>query len=384
MPIFPILPSLPDWTFKPVFDIRERIERRLEKDFNESVPDNRSDLTSRLRAGFDFSYKNQYTGRVMYQYGHTLYWSPAKNASEWRSDIFLAYVDAKTMEGTLRLGRQNIFISSQRLLGQSDWGITGRSYDGARWTGKGWDVFAGRLSVNGTPSKDATIAGALHSGKYGDTLYVYRHDEKSASHIDLHTLDHVWKFKSNRWSGSAEGAIQTGRTGDRKQEAWAAAVRADYASDSKTTLYFEGAAASGGGDAETSRTFDQYYATLHSKHGIMDMQGWRNMTGITLGVNHKPTPKLSLTGEFHKFGLFDASDAWYGDGGGANKGFVDPTGNSGKDVGQELDLYASYSLDAKSQLEGGFGVFMPGDFVKSFPGRNDKQFWGYLQYRIRF
>jgi hypothetical protein len=179
-------------------------------------------------------------------------------------------------------------------------------------------------------------------------------------------------------------AGQLGRIGDRKLESWASAARAEYQHDAKTKFYGELAAASGGGDADTTRTFNQIYATLHAKFGIMDMQGWRNMTGISLGVNYKPIPKLSLSAEFHKFGLYAADDAWYSDPGAANSGFLDPTGNSGKDLGHEFDFFGSYSIDEKSQFEGGFGIFQPGGFIESFPGRGKEQLWGYLQYRIRF
>lgn len=385
MSIFFVLPANADWTFKPVFDLRERFERRIDKDFSEAGSDNRSDLLSRWRAGFDFSYKKDVTGRIMYQYAHNLFWTAAENASLERSDIFLAYVDVKGMDGKFRLGRQNLVLSSERLLGPSDWGNTGRSYDMARWTGKNWELFGGRLAVNSTPSKDAYIAGAMHSGKYGDTLLLYRHDEKSASHDDIYTLDHVWKYKNGKWSGEAELAGQLGRTGDNKLEAWAGGLKVNYQKDAKWKFYGELAAASGGRRGNTVLTFDQAYASNHSRYGIMDMQGWRNMTGLTLGANFKPTKKLALNVEFNQFGLWAADDAWYSDGGKANSGFNDPSGNSGKDVGQEFNLMATYTVDTKSTFEAGLGLFKPGNFVKSFANKGDRdQVWGYLQYRIRF
>lgn len=384
MPIFPVLPPLQDWTFKPVFDLRERFERRIDRDFDQSASDNRSDLFSRWRAGVDFKYKSEFSGRVQYQYAHNLFWTPAQNGSLERSDLFLGYLDFGMADGRARLGRQQLIIGSQRLMGESDWGNTSRSFDAARWTGKKLDLFAGRLAVNSSPSKDAVIAGAFYQGSLGDSMLIYKHDERLAGHDDVYTLNHNYKFKSGKLSGDVEGAYQLGRRNDQKLQAWAAGSKWSYQADSKWRVYGELGLASGGGDADTIRTFDQIYASNHSRYGIMDMQGWRNMTGFTLGANFKPNSKLSLSFEFHKFGLWDSEDAWYGDGGSRNGSFVDPSGNSGRDVGQEFNLYGSYAIDGKSQLEAGVGLFQPGEFIKSFPGKRDQQLWGYLQYRIRF
>jgi len=386
MPLFFTLPPLSDWTFKPAIDLRERFERRLDRDFNESNPDNRSDLFSRWRLGFDFTYRKDFSGRVQYQYAHNLFWTAAENASSERSDLFVGYVDfsgGKDM-GKLRLGRQQLFIGSQRLMGESDWGNTGRSFDAARWTFNRLDVFAGRLAVNSTPSKDAMVAGAFYQGSLGDSMLLYKHDERGPSHDDVYTLNHNVKFKQGKWSGDVEGALQFGRRGDQKLEAWAVGSKINYQMNPKWRLYGELAAASGGGDDDTTRTFDQIYASNHSRYGVMDMQGWRNMTGISLGANFRPTTRLSISLEYHRFGLWDDSDAWYGDGGGRNGSFVDPTGNSGRNVGQEFDLFGNYTIDSRSQIEGGIGLFQPGDFIESFPGRGQNQVWGYVQYRIRF
>jgi hypothetical protein len=375
-----------DWTLKPVFDLRERFERRIDKDFSESSSDNRSDLLSRWRVGVDYSYQNKISGRVMYQYAHNLFWTAAKNGNvPERSDLFLAYLDYSPSKDTkVRLGRQQLVLGSERLLGPSDWGNTGRSFDMVRWTWQNLDIFGGRLAVNGTPSKDAAVAGAFYTSNLGDTLFLYKHDEGGGLQDDIYTLDHNFKYKKDKWSGDLEVAGQMGRTGDKKLEAWAVGSKFNYQATPKWRYYFEAAAASGGGSGDTTRTFDQIYASNHSRYGIMDMQGWRNMTDLSLGVNFKPTKQLSINAEYHKFGLFAADDAWYSDGGRPNSGLKDPTGNSGKDVGQEFDIYASFAPDSKSQFEAGFGVLKPGRFIESFANRGDNQVWGYLQYRLRF
>src|SRR5688500_1792979 len=136
MSIFSTLPATTDWTVKPIYDLRERYERRLDKDFSEAGSDNRSELFSRWRVGVDFGYKKDFTGKLVYQYAHDLFWKASGNASEERSDIFLGYVDFNGLGGKVRLGRQQLVLGTERLLGPSDWGNTSRSFDMARWTGK--------------------------------------------------------------------------------------------------------------------------------------------------------------------------------------------------------------------------------------------------------
>ena len=389
MPIFFALPAQADWRIKPIFDLRERFERRLDKDFSEEHQDNKSDLLSRWRAGIAFSYKKQFSGQIVYQYAHDLFWTAASNGSEERSDLLLGYVDFKAMDGKVRLGRQQLVKGSQRLVGPGEWGNTARSWDMARYSVGRWDAFFGKLAVNSAPSRDALLGGFSYGSKYGETMMLYRHDKHSGTQDDIYTLDHTYKYKVGKFSADLEVAGQAGRTADSKLEAWASSLRVNYQHDAKTKFYVEGNAASGGTRGDTSLTFDQFYATNHTKYGILDAQGWRNMKGLTLGVNYKPTKALSLNAEYHRFGLWAADDAWYSDGGKPNKGdgftFKDATGSKGTDVGGEIDFWGSYELDKHSAFEAGISWFKPGAFIKAFAGAgNQDQVYGYVQYRIKF
>lgn len=389
MPIIVSLPPVPTWTLKPVYDLRERFERRTDKDFTAASNDNRSDLYSRWRAGFEFTYGKQVSGRVTYQYADDLYWTAAGNGSKINSDLFEAYVDIKTQGGKVRAGRQTFGKGCERLFTYGDWGALGRSWDMARFTAGPWDLWAGRSAVSSTPCKETSIAGLSYTSKFGDTMFAYKHDEKAAVKDDIYTLAHRWTRTAGKWSYDVEGAVQAGRVSANKLEAWAGAARATYQATPKVSIYGEADIASGGKRGNTVLTFDQVFAGNHGKYGIVDAQGWRNMKGLTLGATYKPNAKTWLTVEYDKFGLYAANDAWYGDSGKINKGngfnFSDPTGANGTDVGDEFDLSGGYKLNANFAFDGGIGIFRPGKFVKSFAGAGDKdQVWMYVQCRIRF
>ncbi len=158
---------------------------------------------------------------------------------------------------------------------------------------------------------------------------------------------------------------------------------------SPTRFYVEANAASGGGDTTTSHTFDNLLPTNHKFYGAMDMQSWRNMEELVVGVDHQIDAKLGAKLHWHKFALRDASDGWYGAGGGINRGalglFIDPTGASGKNIGSEIDFELNYKLNPRTSFSGGIGVFSPGSFINARNGGvADQQTWFYLMGQIRF
>jgi Alginate export len=65
------------------------------------------------------------------------------------------------------------------------------------------------------------------------------------------------------------------------------------------------------------------------------------------------------------------------DDGGAILGF-DPTGNSGTDVGDEVDLTYRFDWREKAKVEVGLSRFWPGQFAENTRG-GDPSDWGYVQ-----
>lgn len=381
---------MPDWTIKSVVDLRERWERRIDKDFSRANSDNRSDLLSRWRAGFEFTYRKELTGRVVYQNSQCDSWTPTGNSSKQNSDLLEGFIETPVGGGKLRLGRQFIVKGSERLISAGDWGNLARTWDMARWSGHQIDAFVGRLAVTSAPSKEAILGGTAYTWSMGESMLLYKHDHVGRSKLDIYTLDHRWTAAPGKWKLEAEAAGQAGHTGANNLLAWSGAVKACYQATPVVGFYAEAAAASGGSHGNTVYTFDQLYAGNHSRYGIVDMQGLRNMKEFTVGASFKATTKLAFALEYDRFGLYARNDAWYCyTGSGSNKGggftFTDPTGSKGSDVGDEFDLSGCFKVDAKNTVDAGIGLFRPGRFIKAFPATGDRnQVWGYVQYRFRF
>jgi hypothetical protein len=361
------------------FEVRERYERRIDRDFNEDVYDNRSDLLSRYRLGFAGRLDETWVWKLEWQYAHTVSWTPQANFSTWNSDASLAYAEGTFSDVLWTIGRQKIGLGQQRLIGLVDWANASRSFDGVRARSGAWDLFGAKIGVANPKPRDARVYGISHKDRtWGETSLLYKVDKPD---ISVTTVDHVWAKPLGEWALDAEAAIQFGENGDRDHEAWAFHVRGTRSLNSKTKAFAEWNAASGGQDPDKVNTFDNLYPSNHDKYGIADMMGWRNMQELAIGLELKPRADLTLKTSFRSFRLQDESDAWYAAGGAPI--LRDATGNSGKNVGNEFDLEALYTLKDKGVLSGGIAFFQPGSFVKELAG-DKTQVWGYLQWQKKF
>ena len=85
--------------------------------------------------------------------------------------------------------------------------------------------------------------------------------------------------------------------------------------------------------------------------------------------------------QYHVFRLASSKDALYNAAGTAIRS--DPTGNSGNDVGDELDLLTSFHLTPHQDVSVGYSELFAGEFLKKTgPGQNARLF--YLLYTFRW
>lgn len=374
---------------RPTFDWRIRIERRLDRDFSGDVNDNRTDMFNRFRPGITVKYGKNWSGELQYQLAHDEIWRINRTSSDEASDLNLAYVKHKDAQAEVTVGRQKINIGTERLIGSLEWSMTGRSFDGIRVKAGRWDAFAFKVGVAFPKPGRTRIVGSTYTSGYGLTSLIFKHDDQSQPSTDVWTLSHLWQQKKNAWTSELEGALQTGRASGKSLRAWAIHGGVGYAFNKVTRGTFEVNAASGGGNADTSFTFDNLLPTNHKFYGSMDLQSWRNMEEIALGIEHQLNPKWNLKASWHNFSLRDASDAWYGAGGGPNSGrfgaFIDSTGQSGRNLGSELDFEVGYKANPRVSASAGISLFSPGGFVKARNGGNaDRQTWAFAMLSIKF
>lgn len=375
----------------PEYEQRERFERRTNKSFNTVKDDSRNDLYTRLRPGFKFDYGQNFSGEFIYQYAHDLWLTETGNHSTDNSDLLVGFAGYKQGNGFWSAGRERLKKGNERLIGESGWNNLSNSFDVVRYQSPVLDVFAGKLGVTQSNSRNARLAGASYDTSLGETMVLFNHDDADNVRTDEYTLDQLYKVTVGQLHGEFEGVYQTGQHNDTLVQAWAVSGRLTESLTKKWSVSFESNAASGGTERNgTSTTFNNLYPTNHFFYGNQDLQGWINMGEIDLETAYMVAPKVKLDLEAHHYWLHDASDAWYSNNGLPNKygstTMIDPSGAFGKDVGEEYDIDAQWDITKKAQFLCGVADFQPGRFVESFvtTGKAVQQMWLYAQMNIKF
>ena len=145
------------------------------------------------------------------------------------------------------------------------------------------------------------------------------------------------------------------------------------------------------------RTFHNFYPTNHPQYGYADLMSWKNMQGHKFSIKTFPTKKLTAWADFWMFKLDQGADGWYHAGQGAMPGRAASATNTDRtrNLGNELDLTATYSLYKNVGLMGGYsklfsGAAIPHGATTSDTGTaqtglsDDDTQWGFLQLTVSF
>ena len=113
----------------------------------------------------------------------------------------------------------------------------------------------------------------------------------------------------------------------------------------------------------THGTFNQYFPLAHKYFGFMDIIGRQNIQDANVLFTLQPTNKVKLLAWYHIFHLQSDTDALYNAAGAPI--YQDPTGGSGGDIGQELDLLVNWSITPRINMLFGYSHFWIGDYFDS-------------------
>jgi hypothetical protein len=304
------------------------------------------------------------------------------------ADLRQGYVEAgRTQSGFgMRVGRQTLVYGTQRLLGALDWTNTSRAFDAARswWAAPGWRVEAFAASVVRVEqgrfdrSRDderlfgavTTLSAAIPNGTLEPFIFVKRADSVSGERPgtgrgDVYTVGSRFVGKLPRgFDYDGELALQRGSWANDDIRSSATHLSLGWRPSSVARFFVEHNFASGDDDPTDGRrgTFDQLYPTNHAKYGIADLQGWRNMHDVAVGLAASPRRQVLVTAAYHRFFLSTLTDAMYSAGGG--KVVTNPLAGS-RDVGSEWDVTTTYTMSRTFAVQAGLAVFSSGDFLKA-------------------
>lgn len=312
-------------------------------------------------------------------------------------DVHQAYFAVSGMFGTnlaAKIGRQEINIGNQRLVGAVGWHNIGRSFDAARFTttreSATFDLFAARLvGTVGTPigqnlyglvgsfpvSDGPKIEGVLLMDN--NTSPVTSGADDGENTLQRFTAGATLNGVQSGLEYELEGYYQAGTvfenaTGELGNiGAYLASVRVGYVVNPENGLKLGGLFTLVSGDDDATdgdvKNFDTLFATNHKFYGFMDYfvgagSFARGLQDVSVQVGLSPNPKTTLALDFHHFTAPEAPQ-------GIEKG-----------LGQEIDFTVNFTYNKALSLVGGLSAFVPGDDF----GGQDTAFWGYISSIVTF
>jgi hypothetical protein len=316
-----------------------------------------------------------------------------------RGDLQNAFVDLKLPwddehPAYLRLGRQELILGSQRLVGIPDWVNVRRTFQGARVlrTGEQFDFDLFWLQpVTPNPTRfdsvdnNQNFAGAWvtyrpKAGTLVDLYYLFLDNTNrttqlglTRSPITLHTVGTRWAGDvDGEWLYDVEAAGQFGDRGASSVRAGMATVGGGYHFKDvplNPTFWAYYDYASGDNDPNRGRytTFNQLFPFGHYYLGWIDAVGRQNVRDLNFHLFLYPANWVTVWTQYHCFRLDQPRDALYNAAGAAIR--RDATGRAGQDVGQELDWVVNFHLSPHSDLLTGYSRLWGGGFLERTANR---------------
>ncbi len=287
---------------------------------------------------------------------------------------------------TARLGRQEMILGDERLVGALGWSNLGRSFDGVRLMGEtsgiGWTAYAYNVAerdsilvvglhpqLNQGVYDDGWLIGGFASTKFGDV-----NSELTA----LYDVDAITKksYTVNlRLFGRTGIVVYEGAAayqGGPNRRAYLGSGRLGIAIGKGTIAaqvdYLSGDDDPASGDI---KAFTTLYATNHKFYGIMDyflaiplqLDG-AGLVDAILRASLDTGANTRIRLDLHRFNT-------------AKKRGGETA------LGTELDLVGNWKFAKPGAVEAGFGVFFPEDLVTqlmpAFQNGKETTWWGYVQ-----
>ncbi|MBC7690216.1 MAG: alginate export family protein [Methylotenera sp.] len=301
----------------------------------------------------------------------------------------------------LMLGRQILSYGDELVIGASDWGNIGRSFDVARVRltfGKGkTDIFYSKIldtNITGNSVGDLNLYGLYNtwnigSGLHAADLYVLHQQDSTLEaqtkleavgirlKSDLAGLNYLGERFQNflsRWDYRVEATQEFGNAVSNGDSAAQIDAEIGYtaAFTFKPRLGLEGALA--------GKNYNQLFPSTHKWLGYADVLGRRNITDYVVHASALATENLGIQLDYHKFLRTSASTAAFRKDGtpvGTAKG------SSSKDLGHEWDLTLRYSLTRNLSLAGGGSLVTSGQYFTDQFNKSDPKFY-YIMTELKF
>ncbi len=338
---------------------------------------------------------------------------------ENRFDIHQGFLDLRILGEdvplTLRIGRQELQYGAQRLISPLDWGNTRRRFDGVKLFYEapdfGFDVFYVRpfdpIAVNIGENQNrkpdeyreemhlygiySTYTGIPNHGIDGYFFALrdrgdFVNANSNAGDISLYTLGARFWGRTGPWDYDTELTGQWGRWAGDTIQAWSWSLDSGVTFDHlpwspRLGVGFD--LATGDDDPTDGKhgTFYQLFPLAHAYLGYLDLVARQNIIAQNINLTMKPAENVKAHIAWHTFWLYEESDALYNAGGVPIR--RDPSGKSGSDVANELDITVAWQIDTHQSILLGYSHIWNNNFIRQTGASEDPDFI-YLMYKFRF
>jgi hypothetical protein len=378
----------------PRFTFDGQVRLRGEPDGRTSGVDPDFAVLSRIRVGARAVLQDWISAYVQIQDARA--WGSELNtltdASADALDLHQGYADLGSGAAfTARLGRQEMKLGDERLVGAVDWSNTGRPFDGARMFGESggyyWTAFWMNIAerdsllaiglhpqLNQGVNDDGWLIGGFASKTYGDvnTELTFVIDREAITR-ESYTANLRLHGRTAGFLYEGAGAYQFGPD----RSAWLASAKLGYGW-SRVTVAGQLDWLSGDDDTTDVETkaFNTLYATNHKFYGYMDyflalplqLDGAGLVDAILRG-SWAASPSTTVRFDLHRF--------WTAE---------ERAGE--RELGTELDLVGAWKIAAPANLQAGFGVFVPEDLITgllpAFENGDETTWWGFVQLTLNW
>lgn len=307
----------------------------------------------------------------------------------------------------LRFGRQELNYGNERLVSVLDWANVRRTWDGVKlfWSDKTWDadvwyvkpvVIERDKADESDEEVDFYGAYVTYKGipEHGVDAYFLAIDDirdrpnanNRTGDLALYTLGGRLWGKTGPWDYDTELTGQWGKWAGDTIQAWSWSIDGGHTLEKLPCSPRIGA----GFDLATGDenpwdgihgTFNQLFPLGHKFFGFLDQVGRQNVVAQNVNVTLKPHKSVAAQIAYHTFWNHELRDALYNAGGIAVR--RDPRGDSGHEVGHELDLTIKWQVDVHMSLLFGYSHMWTSDFIQG-TGKDEDPDLFYVMYSYKF
>lgn len=332
------------------------------------------------------------------------------------ADFLNLFVDAKLFSlgeqpAYVRVGRQEMYLGSQRLISPSSFPNVRRTFQGVRafWLGKDWNVDA--FFVEPVLMRPTSLDPPDHNRQFSGLWLIQR--PRKGQEVNLYYLNlnnatpNIALGSDGVMGGYNVSTVGARYTGDFQQFLWDFEGMYQFGSWANQTISAEALTAGVGyqfaktpfnpqfwllydfasgdhhpGAGNTHGTFNQLFPWGHTYFGYLDLVGRQNIHDLNMQFGFFPMKWISATCQYHIFHLDSARDALYNASGVPIRS--DPTGQAGTFVGDELDLTMHFHFTLHQDLFVGYSKLFPGSFIRQSSGPQLGPGLFYCQYSFRW